>query len=269
MSNGSYFCNHISFWLIHSFYQEKGKKSPIKYPGYKKAAEKFGIALLPASIHHPHLNSEVQTICSRSYQRIDLGLQATSPAFHNQYTCCFMFSPFYPWQPSNVPPAFLHAVEPVDFQQHEQEERNQAIKAIWKVTQPWPTLPGSPCMNTAGSLERKRRGMLVEMDMSRKKALPDAQERIKAARVPNWSANLVQKWYKVVRSGTMQVITSMMHPDGWSCTVISLSFICHGKLWSDSQKCSVPKRGLDIQRSWTHWVTSLRCWLQAIQNFAL
>jgi len=40
-------------------------------------------------------------------------------------------------------------------------------------------------MNTAGSLERKRSGMLVEMDVSRKKALPDAQERIKAGRVPN------------------------------------------------------------------------------------
>lgn len=40
-------------------------------------------------------------------------------------------------------------------------------------------------MNTAGSLERKRMGMLVEMDRSRKKTLPEAQERIKAARVPN------------------------------------------------------------------------------------
>lgn len=53
-------------------------------------------------------------------------------------------------------------------------------------------------MNTPGSLERKRTGMLVERDISRKKTLPDAEERIKAARAPNWSANLVQKWHKVV-----------------------------------------------------------------------
>lgn len=53
-------------------------------------------------------------------------------------------------------------------------------------------------MNTPGSLERKRTGMLVERDISRKKTLPDAQERIKAARAPNRSANLVQKWHKVV-----------------------------------------------------------------------
>lgn len=40
-------------------------------------------------------------------------------------------------------------------------------------------------MNTPGSLERKRTGMLVERDISRKKTLPDAEERIKAARAPN------------------------------------------------------------------------------------
>lgn len=168
-----------------------------------------------------------------------------------------MFSIFHPWWPSNVPPAFLHTVEPVDLQQCEQEERNQTIKAIWKATQLWPTLPGSPCMNTDGSLERKRRGMLVEMDMSKKKALPDAQERIKAARAPNWSANLGQKWYKVVRSGTVHVIPSTMHPDGQSCTAISLSFIQHGKHWSDSRNCSVLTRGLDIQRTSAPWVWAL------------
>jgi len=40
-------------------------------------------------------------------------------------------------------------------------------------------------MNTDGSLERKRMGTLVEMDRSRKKALADAQERVKAALLPN------------------------------------------------------------------------------------
>lgn len=112
---------------------------------------------------------------------------------------------------------FLYAA---DFQQHEHKAGNQAIKVIWKV--PWPclTLPGSPCMNTAGSLERKRMGMLVEMDRSRKKTLPEAQERIKAARVPNWSANLVQKQYEAVRNGMGQV-----HPPRWdfTATLVSLT----------------------------------------------
>lgn len=62
---------------------------------------------------------------------------------------------------------------------------NQAAKAIWKATHPSLTLPGIPCMNTPGSLERKRMGMLVERVISRKKMLPDTQERIKAARAPN------------------------------------------------------------------------------------
>lgn len=112
-------------------------------------------------------------------------------------------------------------------------------------------------MNTAGSLERKSKGTLVEMDMSKKKALADAQERIKAARVPKWSANLVQKWYKVIWSGTVQVIASMMHPDGQSCRAILLSFIYHGKHWSDSQNCPVLTRGLNIQRSSAHWIWAL------------
>lgn len=104
-------------------------------------------------------------------------------------------------------------------------------------------------MNTAGSLERKRSGMLVEMDTSRKKALPDAQERTKAARVPNLSANLVQKRYKVVRSGTMQVSTRRMELHSH---LTHLSAV--GSTDQGSQKCSVPKRGQHIQRSSAHWV---------------
>lgn len=112
-------------------------------------------------------------------------------------------------------------------------------------------------MNTAGSLERKRRGMLVEMDVSRKKALPDAQERINAARAPNWSANLVRNGTMLSELGPCRSLQAWCTPDGWSCTAISPSFIHHGKHWSDSQMCSVPKRGLDIQRSAAHWAWAL------------
>lgn len=91
--------------------------------------------------------------------------------------------------------------------------------------------------------------MLVEMDTSRKKALADAQERTKAARVPNLSANLVQKWYKVVRSGTMQVITRWMELHSHLTRLSATRGTDQG-----SQKRSVPKRGLDRQRSAAHWV---------------
>lgn len=49
----------------------------------------------------------------------------------------------------------------------------------------------------------------------------------------------------------------MMHPDGQSCTAISLSFIQHGKHWSDSRNCSVLTRRLDIQKTSAPWVWAL------------
>lgn len=76
VGNGRYFGNPIMLIL-----PGEREKLSYKHPGCKKAAERFGIALLPTSIRHPHLDGDVQAICSGSYRSVDLGLQATSPVF--------------------------------------------------------------------------------------------------------------------------------------------------------------------------------------------